>query len=183
MQGRKDRDKLETDMDWTLRSGKEQEMPSQPQGLGSVGFQVVSRWLLPLKESLSSSNACPARSRKNTTTPVRQPDWRKHSLIHPSIHPWMRSAAQRERGYRPGWGPWRWSRAVRQPWRWRGRRTGPPPAPESHGGRRSSAPSSSSCCLCCPWWPWLGLSLSLSLLSVVGVSESEGGFCWLDFER
>lgn len=111
MQGRKDRDKLETDMDWTLRSGKEQEMPSQPQGLGSVGFQVVSRWLLPLKESLSSSNACPARSRKNTTTPVRQPDWRKHSLIHPSIHGCVVQRREREgtvRGEGHGGGAEQW---------------------------------------------------------------------------
>jgi hypothetical protein len=46
-------------MDWTLRSGTEQEMPSQPQGLGSLGRQLVSRCTVALKASLSSSNASP----------------------------------------------------------------------------------------------------------------------------
>jgi hypothetical protein len=36
-------------MDWTLRSGSEQEMPSQPHGLGSDGLQVVRRWAVALK--------------------------------------------------------------------------------------------------------------------------------------
>jgi hypothetical protein len=35
-------------------------MPSQPHGLGSDGLQVVSRWAVALKASLSSSNASPA---------------------------------------------------------------------------------------------------------------------------
>jgi hypothetical protein len=47
-------------MDRTLRSGSEQEMPSQPHGLGSDGLQVVSRWAVALKASLSFSNASPA---------------------------------------------------------------------------------------------------------------------------
>ena len=46
-------------MDWTLRSGTEQEMPSQPQGLGSLGRQLVRRCTVALKASLSSSNASP----------------------------------------------------------------------------------------------------------------------------
>jgi hypothetical protein len=48
-----------THMDCTLRSGWEQEMPSQPQGLGSEGLQLVRRWAVALKASLSSSRASP----------------------------------------------------------------------------------------------------------------------------
>lgn len=53
-----------THMDWTLRSGTEQEMPSQAQGLGSDGLQLVRRWVVALKASLSSSRASPASKGK-----------------------------------------------------------------------------------------------------------------------
>ena len=40
---------------------REQEMPSQPQGLRSEGLQLVRRWAVALKASLSSSRTSPAR--------------------------------------------------------------------------------------------------------------------------
>lgn len=59
-------------MDWTLRSGTEQEMPSQPQGLGSLGRQLVSRCTVALKASLSSSNASPATKQASKQETVGQ---------------------------------------------------------------------------------------------------------------
>jgi hypothetical protein len=47
-------------MDWTLRSGKEQEMPSQPQGSPSAGLQLPSLPAVALKAVFSSSSASPA---------------------------------------------------------------------------------------------------------------------------
>jgi len=59
-------------MDWTLRSGTEQEMPSQPQGLGSLGRQLVSRCTVALKASFSSSNASPGSTQASKQETVGQ---------------------------------------------------------------------------------------------------------------
>jgi hypothetical protein len=59
-------------MDWTLRSGTEQETPSHPQGLGSEGLQLVRRRAVALKASLSSSSASPAKTKQ----PKQDSRWR-----------------------------------------------------------------------------------------------------------
>jgi hypothetical protein len=41
-------------MDWTLRSGSEQQMPSQPHGLESDGLQMVWRWAVELKAATAA---------------------------------------------------------------------------------------------------------------------------------
>ena len=53
-----------TYMDWTLRSGKEQEIPSQPQGSPSAGLQLPSAPRVALKAVFSSSSASPATQSK-----------------------------------------------------------------------------------------------------------------------